>query len=91
MSCQNEAAYDEFMELKRQKVANMNPVHVVNMDQMPIPFTFQNSCISSVKGPKTAHMQLSTSDTKRMTLVATVIMNAEVLFHFSFTKVKKII
>lgn len=28
----------------QQKVANMEPDHVTNMDQTPIPFTFHSSC-----------------------------------------------
>ena len=32
----------DFIELMRQKFAHMNPDHVLNMDQMPIPFLYHN-------------------------------------------------
>ena len=43
---ETEAASIEFMEFMRQKVANMNPDHVINMDQTPIPFSYHFHAIS---------------------------------------------
>ncbi len=37
-----ESLAQEFMSLMRHKVANMNPDHVLNMDQTPIPFSYHN-------------------------------------------------
>ncbi len=37
-----ETMAQEFMSLMRHKVANMNPDHVLNMDQTPIPFSYHN-------------------------------------------------
>ncbi len=39
-----EQAARDFMELMHQKVAHMNPDHVLNMDQMSIPFSYHNKC-----------------------------------------------
>ncbi len=65
----------DFMELMQQKVAHMNPEHVLNMDQTPIPFLYHNKCMWDKKGVKTVLMQSSTSETKRATLVTTVTMS----------------
>ena len=74
-----ESVAQEFMSLMRHKVANMNPDHVLNMDQTPIPFSYHNKRTWEEKGVKTVHSQASTTDTKRATLAATVTMNGEVL------------
>ena len=50
-----EAASRDFMELMWQKVANMNTDHVLNMDQMPIPFSYYNKHNWEEKGMKTVH------------------------------------
>ena len=39
-----EGAACDFMKLMRQKVANMNPDHVLNMDQAPIHFSYHFKC-----------------------------------------------
>ena len=79
----------DFMELMQQKVSNMNSDHVLNMDQMPIPFLYHNKCMWDKKGVKTVHMQSSTSETKRATLAATVTMSGEVLPPLLIFKGKK--
>ncbi len=52
---QMEAAARDFMELMRHKVANMNPDHVLNMDQMPIPFSYHDKHTWEEKEVKTDH------------------------------------
>ncbi len=74
-----EQAARDFMALMRQKVAHMNPDHVLNMDQTPIPFSYHNKRTWDEKGVKTVHTRSSTSDTKRATLAATISMSGEVL------------
>ena len=76
----------------RHKVANMNPDHVLNMDQTPIPFLYHNKRTWEEKGVKTVHSRASTTDTKRATLAATVTMSGEVLLLlliFKGAKMKK--
>ena len=40
-------------------MSDMNPDHVVNMDQMPIPFTFHSNRTWDKKGLRTVHVRLS--------------------------------
>ena len=54
-----EAASLEIMEFMRWKVSDMNPDHVVNMDQMPIPFTFHSNCTWDKNGLRTVHVRSS--------------------------------
>ena len=82
----SEAASREFMEFMRQKVQNMNPDHVLNMDQTPIPFTFHANRTWSEKGMRTIHIRASTSDTKRAMLAATVTMSGDLLPPFLIFK-----
>ncbi len=76
---QSEAVSHEFMEIMRQKVQNMNPDHVLNMDQTPIPFTFHANRTFSERGMRTLNIRASTSDTKRAMLAATVTLNGNLL------------
>ena len=50
-----ESAAQEFMALMRHKVGNMNPDHVLNMDQTPIPFSYHTKRTWEEKGVKTVH------------------------------------
>jgi len=74
---ETEDAALDFMEFMRRKVENMNPDHVLNMDQTPIPFTFHAKRTWETKGVRTVHVRGSTSETKRATLAATVTMSGE--------------
>ena len=76
---ETEAASIEFMEFMRRKVANMNPDHVINMDQTPIPFSYHNNRTWNKKGMRTIHVRASTTETKRATLAATVTMSGQLL------------
>ena len=76
---ETEAASIEFMEFMRRKVANMNPDHVINMDQTPIPFLYHNNRTWNKKGMRTIHVRASTTETKRATLAATVTMSGQLL------------
>ena len=61
-----------FIEMMRDKVADKDPALIINMDQTPIPFSFHAAKTLEKKGMKTIHVRSSTSDTKRVTLAATV-------------------
>ena len=76
---ETEAASTEFMEFMRRKVENMNPDHVVKMDQTLIPFTFHSNRTWTKRGSRTIHIVGSTSDTKRATLAATCTMSGKML------------
>ena len=49
------------------------------MDHMPIPFSFHSTKTLEKKGTRTIHVHASTSDTKRVTLAATVDANGRML------------
>ena len=83
---ETEDAALDFMEFMRRKVENMNPDHVLNMDQTPIPFTFHAKRTWETKGVRTVHVRGSTSETKRATLAATVTMSGELLPPFLIFK-----
>ena len=83
---ETEDAALDFMEFMRRKVENMNPDHVLNMDQTPIPFTFHAKRTWETKGVRTVHVHGSTSETKRATLAATVTMSGELLPPFLIFK-----
>ena len=61
-----------FIEMMRDKVADKDQALIINMDQTPIPFSFHATKTLEKKGMKTIHICSSTSDTKRVTLAATV-------------------
>ena len=74
-----EAVARDFIELMQHTVANMIPDHVLNMDQMPIPFSYHDRCTWVEEGVKMAHTLSSNSETNRATLAATVTMSGKIL------------
>jgi len=68
-----------FMMMMRQKVVQMDPDDVINMDQTPIPYSYHTSQTLDKKGTKTIHVRASTSDTKRTMLAATVSSSGKLL------------
>ncbi len=74
-----EGASHKFIEYIRRKVSQMFPDHILNMDQMPIPFLFHSKCIWLKKGAHTVHVLASRGEMKRVTLAATVTMSGELL------------
>ena len=61
-----------FIEMMRDKVADKDPVLIINMDQTPIPFFFHLAKTLEKKGTKTIHIHALTSNTKRVMLAVTV-------------------
>ena len=61
-----------FIAMMKEKVLSIDPDHILNMDQTPIPFSYHSKKTLHSKGSKTIHVRASTSDTKRVTLAATV-------------------
>ena len=62
------------MQHVRVKLAqpNRHADYIINMDQTPIPFTFNSKRTLEMVGKKTIHIRKSTNDTKRATLALTV-------------------
>jgi len=62
----------DFITLMKEKVAQVNPEDILNMDQTPIPFLFHTTRTLEKKGLKTVNVRASTTDTKRITLTISV-------------------
>ena len=52
---------------------------IINMDQTPIPFTYNSTKTLEVVGRRTVHVRKSTNDTKRATFAMTVTASGKVL------------
>ena len=68
-----------FIAMMKEKVWNIDPDHTLNVDQTPIPFLYHSKKTLHTKGSKTIHVCASTTDTKCMTLSATVTGSGEML------------
>ena len=72
--CETATEALDYMQHVRVKLAqpNRHADYIINMDQTPIPFTFNSKRTLEVVGKKTVHIRKSTNDTKRATLALTV-------------------
>ncbi len=62
----------DLMAMVRDELDGRNPDDVLNMDQMPIVFSYHPNKMLDVKATKTIHTRMSTSDTKHATLMTIV-------------------
>ena len=71
----------DFLECQRPKL--MEPTrhqdYLINMDQTPVPFTFNSRKTLEIFGTKTINVRKSTNDTKRATFAMTVTASGKVL------------
>ena len=72
--------------MMKVKVQEQNYDDVLNMDQTQIPHSNHASKILVVKGKKTAHARASTTDTKCVTLAATITSKQKMLAPFLIFK-----
>ncbi|KAI2509922.1 Pogo transposable element with KRAB domain [Fragilaria crotonensis] len=75
-------ALDYMISVARPKVADQPSRHqdyILNMDQTPIPFTYNNNKTLEVVGRRTVHIRKSTNDTKRATFAMTVTASGKIL------------
>ena len=75
-------AIDFMTSVARPKVldqASRHPDYILNMDQTPIPFTYNAKKTLEVVGRRTVHVRKSTNDTKRATFAMTVTASGKVL------------
>jgi hypothetical protein len=72
---------EDYMEIVRPLVsqANRSQDYILNMDQMPVPFTFNAKRTLEIVGRRTVHIRKSTCDTKRVTCALTVTASGRVL------------
>lgn len=71
---ESEGAAMDYILTVREKVAarNRHQDYIINMDQTPVPFTFNEKRTLELVGKRTVHIRKSTSDTKRVTFAATI-------------------
>ena len=75
-------AMDFMTTVARPKVldqATRHPDYILNMDQTPIPFTYNAKKTLEVVGRRTVHVRKSTNDTKRATFAMMVTASGKVL------------
>jgi hypothetical protein len=72
--------------MMRQKLVGCNLDDILNMDQTPIPFSYHSSKMLDIKGKKTIHARTSSTNTKRVTLAATVTASGKMLAPFLIFK-----
>ena len=72
---------EDYMEIVRPLVsqANRSQDYILNMDQTPVPFTFNAKRTLEIVGRHTVHIRKSTCDTKRVTCALTVTASGRVL------------
>ena len=63
----------------RDKIDGRNPDDIINMDQTPVTFSYHSNEMLDIKGTKTIHTIMPTSDTKRITLAATINASGDML------------
>jgi hypothetical protein len=78
----------DFIAMVKQKLEGRNLEDILNMDQTPIPFSYHSTKTLEVKGTKTIHARAPTTDTKRVTLAATVTASGKMLPPFLIFKGK---
>ena len=86
---ETEADARDFIAMMKEKMAGRNPNDVLNMDQTPIPFSYHSNKTLNIKGAKTVHVSASTTDTKHVTLAATVTAGGKMLRPFLIFKGKQ--
>jgi hypothetical protein len=75
-------ALDYIQNVARPKVSQHGVRHedfILNMDQTPIPFTYNPKKTIEIVGRRTVHIRRSTGDTKRATFAMTVTASGKVL------------
>jgi predicted ABC-type ATPase len=85
---ETEADAKDFMAMMRDKIDGRNPDNIINMDQIPVTFSYHSNKTLDIKGTKTIHTRMSTSDTKHITLVSTVTASGNILLPYLIFKGK---
>jgi hypothetical protein len=60
---ETEANVKDFISVMKMKLMGRNLDDVLNMDQMPIPFSYHSNKMLDLKGSKMIHTRASTTDT----------------------------
>ena len=78
----------DFIVMVKQKLEGRSLDDILNMDQTPIPFSYHSNRTLEVKGTKTIHARSLTTNTKRVTLAATVTASGKMLMPYLIFKGK---
>jgi hypothetical protein len=76
----------DFISMMKARIAGRNKDDIINMDQTPISYSFHANKTLEAKGTKTIQVRMSTSDTKRVTVAATVTASGKMLPPFMIFK-----
>jgi len=72
--------------MMRGRLVGRNNDNIINMDQTPIAYSFHARTMLEAKGTKTIQVHMSMTDTKRVTVAATVTANGKMLPPFMIFK-----
>ena len=76
----------DFIAMARMKLQGQDPYDILNMDQIPIPYSYHSNKMLEVIGSKSVQQRSSTFETKRITLAATVTASGKMLTPFLIFK-----
>ena len=62
----------DFIAMMRERTIDRNRDDILNMDQTPISYSYHSNKTLDTRGARTIHVRASTTDTKRVTVAATV-------------------
>ena len=76
----------DFIAMMRERTIDRNRDDILNMDQTPISYSYHSNKTLDTRGARTIHVLASTTDTKRVTVAATVTASGKMLPPFMIFK-----
>jgi hypothetical protein len=76
----------DFIAMMRMNLQGWDPNDILNMDQMPIPYSYHSNKMLEVIGLKPVQQRSSTSETKCIMLAATVTVSGKMFTPFLIFK-----
>ena len=83
---ETEAESKDFIAMIKARLQGRNKYDIINMDQTPIAYSFHSRTTLEAVGTKTIQVRASTTDTKRVTVAATVTTSGKMLTSFMIFK-----
>ena len=83
---ETEESSRDFIAMMREKTVDRNKDDIINMDQTPIAYSYHSNKTLDTRGSRTVHVRASTTDTKRVTVAATVTASGKMLSPFMIFK-----
>ena len=72
--------------MMQERAVDRNRDDILNMDQTPIVYSYHSNKTLDIRGSRTVHVRASTTDTKRVTVAATVTVSGKMLPPFMIFK-----